>query len=112
MADAALHSCLVCMQGSQASPGQTPHASSAGETDAQGQPDLAAGGGANRASSPSDAATEDWGLLVLVAIGEKWLRPLSQVTSGASHDSMSHLYMIAMAMLDNWALLSEDVGPC
>ncbi len=36
-------------------------------------------GSSQRAVSPSDATTEDWGLTVLVAIGEKWIKPLSQV---------------------------------
>lgn len=77
---------FLCVSGAGSSK-RTTQASSTGDLDTSGPQEPAADSGATgrRISSPSDATTEDWGLYVLVAIGEKWLKPLSQVTPWALH---------------------------
>ncbi|KAK9825957.1 hypothetical protein WJX74_001162 [Apatococcus lobatus] len=96
---------------------RTPHASSTGDPDAQRQPGstgnaVANGEGEKRASSPSDATTEDWGLLVLVAIGEKWLKPLSQVVTGdASTPATVKLFEFLVASICLFMVPSDAPPP-
>ncbi|KAK9861581.1 hypothetical protein WJX84_001329 [Apatococcus fuscideae] len=87
-----------------------------GTSDEAGAPQEAtgteAGGDPAQEPSLSETPTEDWGLAVLVSIGEKWIKPLSQVTTGnAQTPSTVKLFEFLVASICLFLVPSDAPPP-